>query len=171
MKTELERLKEIIEDSIGHPIDTKQRSNNLAFARSVFCKIAREELSESYSFERIGRAINRDHSTVIHNINKVFDYAVQDKRYDALYKDAVATLIEERPSVHSESAKSIRETLNSFLNAIEDENNMLRDKLSFVTKQNERITSMFEGLSIEDTDEVMAKLDLFVKAMRQRTYR
>jgi translation elongation factor EF-Ts len=167
MKTELERLKETIEKRVGESIDNKRRDTQLAFARSVFCKIAREELIEEYSLQRIGKAINRDHSTVIHNINKVFDYAMQSKQFRDLYEDITDTLREEKPVESVEVSSSLRERLN----ALEEENKMLQEKLSLVMKHNEAVTKMVEGLSYDDVDEVMAKLDIFVKAMRQRTYR
>lgn len=163
MKTELERLKGTIEKQIGRRIDTRERHTDLAFARSVFCKIAREELTEFYSLSKVGKAIDRDHSTVMHSIKTVFDYAMQDKRFRELYEDIVDTIKEERPVESLEASKSIRERLNES----EEENKMLRHKLSLLLNHNTTLENMIEGLSEEDIQEVYNKLDVFVKVTRQ----
>jgi len=81
---ELERLKEIVDTTVGYDIATKNRVREIVYSRYIFFKIAREQL-KGLTTDVIGTALNRDHSTVIHGLNKIEHELKYNKTINNLY--------------------------------------------------------------------------------------
>ena len=63
----MEKLKEIVSKVFDTNINIKTRKRNNVEARMIFSKILRED---GNTFESIGKAINKDHSTIIYYANQ-----------------------------------------------------------------------------------------------------
>ena len=63
----MEKLKEIVSQVFDTDINIKTRKRNNVEARMIFSKILREDGS---TLQAIGKAINKDHSTVIYYVNQ-----------------------------------------------------------------------------------------------------
>jgi excinuclease UvrABC helicase subunit UvrB len=63
----MEKLKEIVSQVFETDINIKTRKRNNVEARMIFSKILREDGS---TLQAIGKAINKDHSTVIYYVNQ-----------------------------------------------------------------------------------------------------
>ena len=63
----MEKLKEIVSKVFETNINIKTRKRNNVEARMIFSKILRED---GNTFESIGKAINKDHSTIIYYANQ-----------------------------------------------------------------------------------------------------
>ena len=63
----MEKLKEIVSKVFETNINTKTRKRNNVEARMIFSKILRED---GNTFESIGNAINKDHSTIVYYVNQ-----------------------------------------------------------------------------------------------------
>ena len=63
----MEKLKEIVSKVFDTNINIKTRKRNNVEARMVFSKILRED---GNTFESIGNAINKDHSTIVYYVNQ-----------------------------------------------------------------------------------------------------
>ena len=63
----MEKLKDIVSQVFGTDISTKTRKRNNVEARMIFSKILRED---GNTFESIGKAINKDHSTIVYYVNQ-----------------------------------------------------------------------------------------------------
>ena len=63
----MEKLKEIVSKVFDTNINIKTRKRNNVEARMIFSKILRED---GNTFESIGNAINKDHSTIVYYVNK-----------------------------------------------------------------------------------------------------
>ena len=63
----MEKLKEIVSKVFGTDINIKTRKRNNVEARMIFSKILRED---GNTFESIGKAINKDHSTIVYYVNQ-----------------------------------------------------------------------------------------------------
>jgi len=63
----MEKLKEIVSQVFDTDINIKTRKRNNVEARMIFSKILREDGS---TFESIGKAINKDHSTIVYYVNQ-----------------------------------------------------------------------------------------------------
>ena len=63
----MEKLKEIVSQVFDTDINIKTRKRNNVEARMIFAKILRED---GNTFESIGKAINKDHSTIVYYVNQ-----------------------------------------------------------------------------------------------------
>ena len=63
----MEKLKEIVSQVFNTDINIKTRKRNNVEARMIFSKILRED---GNTFESIGKAINKDHSTIVYYVNQ-----------------------------------------------------------------------------------------------------
>ena len=63
----MEKLKEIVSQVFNTDINIKTRKRNNVEARMIFSKILRED---GNTFESIGNAINKDHSTIVYYVNQ-----------------------------------------------------------------------------------------------------
>jgi hypothetical protein len=63
----MEKLKEIVSQVFDTNINIKTRKRNNVEARMIFSKILRED---GNTFESIGNAINKDHSTIVYYVNQ-----------------------------------------------------------------------------------------------------
>ena len=63
----MEKLKEIVSQVFETNINIKTRKRNNVEARMIFSKILRED---GNTFESIGNAINKDHSTIVYYVNQ-----------------------------------------------------------------------------------------------------
>lgn len=70
-------------------IKSKSQKQDLADIRHLTCLILREN---NYTLTRIGRIVQRDHSTVMYSIEKARDLISLEPKYRILYKDIVNNL-------------------------------------------------------------------------------
>lgn len=68
----------------------KERTKKLAEARQVVCFLAHQELGESYA--KIGREINRDHTTVIHSYRAI-NQKIKDEKGFKEFIDQILILL------------------------------------------------------------------------------
>lgn len=70
----LKQIKKLCDRLYGFDLSEKKRTDVRAYARKVYCKVARES---GYGLAEIGKEINRDHSSVhacINTFNSVYEY-------------------------------------------------------------------------------------------------
>ena len=82
------------EDIISH-----KRHREIVTARALFAYICRNHLQKAY--KRIGRFINRDHSTIIHLVSNYEDYLKMNYKEETLFYNECIDRInnEEKPRV------------------------------------------------------------------------
>ena len=169
MKDKLRQLKKEIEATVEHVIDTPSRKRPLTYARAVFCKVGREQLG--LTFEEIGNALNRDHATVMHSINVVFPFAMQESRFQTLYyilKDKYKV----KKKHPAERTNNIALTAVEMVESLKAENAKLKDTIRKTEYANNKFTDLLDGLNQDELDEIYNKLDIFVKlAIKNRVYR
>ena len=160
MKDKLRQLKKQIEVAVENRIDTPCRKRHLTYARAVFCKIARESMGMTLS--DVGRAINRDHATVMHNIKVVFPFAVKETRFQDIY-DALKDEYKPKKVVKKDSGQ---DTIN-LISKLRSENTYMKRMLN----NRDRFDNLFDNLRVDEVDEVYNKLEIFVKAaVKNRVY-
>jgi len=80
----LTKIKEIVDEMVGFDISTKRRQRHIVYARFLYCKIAKAE-NPLLTTSVIGKAVNRDHATVLHALKNVDIVLSQDKDILNLY--------------------------------------------------------------------------------------
>tara|TARA_R100000654_G_scaffold13131_2_gene28601 strand:- start:18191 stop:18625 length:435 start_codon:yes stop_codon:yes gene_type:complete len=70
---ELIEIKKLVEKHTKRKLNVKSRERDNVYCRVLYCKLAK--LHTKKSIDKIGKAISRDHATVLHNI-KIFDEVI-----------------------------------------------------------------------------------------------
>lgn len=168
MKSRLISVKRIVEKEVGHRIDAKDRKRAYTYARAVYCKIAREMGGpRPHSLSEIGQVINRDHSTVLHTLNVVFPFAMQESSFKLLYLTLRAIFVE--GDQEEDNFDELKTLSDKFID-LEKDNAALRSKLDLLKFGHRRFDELFEGISKEEMDEVYEKMSIFVRAIKSRVY-
>jgi len=115
----------------------------------------------------IGKVINKDHSSVFHNINVIFPFAIKESSFRELYLTLRAIFVEnlEEPSKFDDM-KALSEKIID----LEKENTSLEHRLNLLRYESRRFEKLVEGLSKEEIDEVFDKMNIFVRAIKNRVY-
>jgi len=168
MKSRLVSLKRIIDKEFGYDIATKNRKRSYTYARAVYCKVAREMNDiRPYSLAEIGEVIKRDHATVLHSLNVVFPFAMQESSFKLLYLTLRSIFVEgEDVGDTFDKVKSLSEKII----VIEKDNHLLRQKIDLMQYKSNRFQKLLEGLNEEELDEVYYKMDIFVRSIKTRVY-
>lgn len=168
MKSRLTSIRRIIEKEVGHRIDTKNRTRSYTYARAVYCQIAREISGpRSYSLCEIGQEINRDHSSVLHNLNIIFPFAIKEASFKRLYLTLKAIFVDQDRDL--DDFDEVK-TLGERVIALEKDNALLRQKLDMLKYGSGGFEKLVDGLSEEEYKEVYEKMQIFVKAIKSRVY-
>lgn len=172
MKTKLEDIKSIIEDEVGYKIDIPSRRREVTYSRAVFCQLAKE-YSDKISFtslKGIGSYVKRDHASVIHNLNVIFPYAMQEAYFRNLYQTLKAIFILDREVIDDTEEMDQLKFMSEKIVELQEENNHLKVQLSNMDGSNKEFIDLVKDLSVNDLDDVMNKVKIFVKLIKRRTY-
>ncbi|BAQ92567.1 chromosomal replication initiation protein [uncultured Mediterranean phage uvMED] len=82
---ELYKIQFIVENYFGYKINVKSRRRRLVDARKIYFGLCRE-FTRSGLFE-IGKSLNRDHATALHNIRSCKDLRQTDPDFNRKYLD------------------------------------------------------------------------------------
>jgi hypothetical protein len=171
MKNTLISIKKIIEKEIGRRIDTKDRYRDLTYARAIFCKLGRDLYDHNNTpatYTLIGKVIGRTHATVMHNIEVVFPYAMQQREYKYMY-ETLKEMFFNQTKVDSSMPEEEKLSFADKIIALEKKNAALQHKLDLLMGNN-NFNTMTHGLSEEEMAEVYERLDLMVKSIKKRVY-
>ena len=80
---ELNRIKSYVDKHTGYDISTRSRKAEVVLFRALYFKLAID--TTSWSLEKIGKIVNRDHSTVLHSRKNLFDELMKNKHLSNLY--------------------------------------------------------------------------------------
>ena len=80
---ELNRIKSYVDKHSGYDISTRSRKAEVVLFRTLYFKIATE--TTSWSLQKIGQIVNRDHATVLHAKKKLYTELMQNKHLTSLY--------------------------------------------------------------------------------------
>jgi hypothetical protein len=166
MKRKLRGIKNLIEKELGARIDTPSRKRELTYGRAIFCKVARECKvgMRPLSLKDIGEVINRDHASVLHNINTVFNYAVQEHGFMELYETLRHMFV--RDDVEEIDPNAIFDRITFLENCVSD----LESRLAKSEMKNGKFSSVTKNLSEQELEEIYELVDLRTRAIKNRVY-
>ena len=167
MKRKLEGIKNLIEKELGARIDTRNRRRDLTYGRAVFCKVAREcnRKKRPISLKAIGEVINRDHASVLHNINTIFNYAMQEHDFLELYETLKHIFVDEDIE-DSIDPNSIFDRVNFLESCVSD----LEGRLATAEFKNGRFAAVTKNLSPQEMEEIYELVSLRTRAIKLREY-
>lgn len=172
MNRRLQTLKREVEKRVGHRIDTPMQKRHYTYARAVYCRVAREMSNETITHKEIGESMKRDHSTVLHNLNVIFPFAMREATFKELYDDLsmIFQPEQESPLYELKSCKT-EDLLKERIYKLIDQNKNYRTKFRLMEATNNMFKPLYEGLSQDELQEIHDKLSIMVKAIRSRVYR
>lgn len=176
MNAKLRTLKKLVEKETGVQIDSVNRSRSITYPRAIFCKAAKNIKTEGGKYitlQDIGRAIGKDHSTVLYNCTNVFPHAYSDQRYRQIYNSLVSAIKEteeeEEMLRHVDTMDSLYDKLARANQKISEMNYKL-EMYKADKGKNAEVVDLMKGLNEEETEEVLEKLRLTVRAIKSRVY-
>lgn len=84
-KVTLQAIKEEIENYFNVELESRTRSRDLTYPRSIYYSICRKHTA--HSLHQIGASINRDHATVINGLNNTINEISYEPYYNLFYKE------------------------------------------------------------------------------------
>ena len=81
---ELNRIKSYVDKHSGYDISTRSRKAEVVLFRALYFKLATD--TTSWSLEKIGKIVDRDHATVLHARKNLFDELMANKHLSNLYE-------------------------------------------------------------------------------------
>ena len=106
---ELMQIKTKVENHFGFFINVRSRKRHLVDARKIYFGLSREFTKKSLT--EIGRSMERDHSSVLHNIQSCRDLF----RTDPEFKKHYITLFREVNALASIGSKIVLPTIPQFI--------------------------------------------------------
>lgn len=161
MKVKLKQIIEFVSSELDIDLQKNTRERRYVEARCLYYKLAREHTKLGLS--DIGRPLKKDHTTVTHALNKVWDNAVRFNEHvsDAYIKfKAKMSLIKEDQSIEEELEEAKKKLL-SMSGVDNDEYIRMRKELYSVRKRNKRFNELMDQL---DTDRKKEELFLRLEA-------
>ena len=144
-------------------ITKKKKTNQYVFARTVYYKLAKE--LTSLPLEEIGRQVNKDHCSVIHNL-KNFEEVVKRKELKKIYDTFKEFPIKEDRVTYTE-ALNINEQLRLQLTDLKQKyEQLLEERDQTNTIKVSKIEELTKGLTDEQLDLVHLRLEAMIKMMR-----
>jgi len=121
-------IKNIIENELNISLDENTRKRENVYARALYCKISKDKTNST--LKEIGRLINKDHATVMHAINNVFEQIeLCEPRLYQIYQELV----------DSDKLKAIEE---KYIDLVE-ENEQLKEKVKELQKFRNKFKTNF----------------------------
>lgn len=144
-------------------ITKKKKTNQYVFARTVYYKLAKE--LTSLPLEEIGRQVNKDHCSVLHNL-KNFEEVVKRKELKKIYDTFKEFPIKEDRVTYTE-ALNINEQLRLKLTDLKQKyEQLLEEREETNTIKVSKIEELTKGLTDEQLDLVHLRLEAMIKMMR-----
>ena len=104
----MSKIRTAVQDEFKLNIKRKSRKHIYVVARTVYFKLCKD--FTDYSLQRIGMTLKKDHATVLHAINNIFEswifcknYNVNDKKYINTYSKIKKRLHTDLESIQKKS--------------------------------------------------------------------
>ena len=144
-----------INKETGIDITKRKRTNEYVFARTVYYKLARE--LTNLSLEEIGRQVNKDHCSVIHNLRN-FNEAIKRPILKRVYTAYIENPLASNESSYSEVVQKNKELV--------EEIRKLKEDKYFIDEGSNEIDNMLQGLNQEQMELVKLRLGAMVKMIK-----
>lgn len=163
MNKTLINLKNHLDVEAGVDISTKSRHRPIVLFRVLFYKLALDLTSESTI--SVAKAVNRDHSTVIHSRNNTFEYMMSLEKYRNLYKKYMAlynTEVIDFTDEETVEIKRLTNQLNKQLDNVAELERIVNSMSGGLTKNEKE----YRTLTTEQQMDYDERAGLFLKSLK-----
>lgn len=154
----LERIKRYVDQCAGYDISTKSRKSDAVLFRTLYFKLSIDNTNKTLS--SIGEKVNRNHATVLHARNKLFDYLMSIPNYEKLYDIYKLDYLGQRITEHYQNIEQYNKLKDKY-------NNLLVTKIpknfGFLLTKNEIEYRKLEDEEKEDYDK---RAELVLKSFK-----
>ena len=125
-----EELKKIVNDVFLVDIEIESRKRDVVDARKIYSKILRDS---GYSYELIGKTINKNHATIMHYVKNIEHLMTYDQIIKNKYVDCKNVFIEKKKSILDQVKKdediylTVARLTNELQEATSNKNKILDD--------------------------------------------
>lgn len=151
----LKDLKHIVFQVTNRRVEHQPKTDEYVAARKIYYVLARD--FTTHTFADIGKAVNRQHATVLHGI-KTFPYTVaNDDRYREWYLDCRSMVEQFVPK---------KQTSADVITMMKNENRQLRRdmaRMKELSQREEKLLSLFNKLPDRLQEDVMFKVETAYK--------
>lgn len=137
-----EELKRIVNDAFLVDIEIESRKRDVVDARKVYSKILRDS---GYSYESIGKTINKNHATIMHYVKTIEHLMSYDQILRNKYIACKNVFIKNKKSILDQIKKDVDiyvtvvRLTNELQEAIESKNKILNEFVDYI-EQYEKTT-------------------------------
>ena len=149
-----------INNELNIDIRKKKKTNEYVFARTVYYKLSKE-LTRT-SLNEIGRQVNKDHCSVLHNL-KNFEHIVKIPKFKKLYETFKEYPVQE-DRVQYTQVINLNEQLRLELIDLKQKHRKLLESIEEKKKlEANKMEQLLTGLNEEQVDLVYVRLEAMVK--------
>lgn len=149
-----------INNELNIDIRKKKKTNEYVFARTVYYKLSKE-LTRT-SLNEIGRQVNKDHCSVLHNL-KNFEHIVKIPKFKKLYETFKEYPVQE-DRVQYTQVINLNEQLRLELIDLKQKHRKLLESIEEKKKlEANKMEQLLTGLNEEQLDLVYVRLEAMVK--------
>lgn len=172
----LQDIKNFVDSEFDIDIIKNTREREYVEARCLYYKLAKEHTK--LSLKRIGGKLKRDHSTVLHALNNVWEHAIATNEdvYDSYYKfkDIVAesnVIIENEYTLRQQLMMANAEIVSMKAIGLGDYQ-ALKNELETLKNENKRFNDLISQLDDDrKKEELYFRLESAVKMLKNAVYR
>lgn len=151
MLSEMDSLREIVEEVFEVNIMDKRRVRNVVDARMVFAKILRDR---GYSYPSIAEYMHKDHSTVLYYVGELFNVMKNNINIASIFKICLEEFMKDREEIVTKEDRV-------FLKEI----NVLREQVNGLLLEHNKVKALQR--KYERLDEIITMLDQRVEAGKE----
>ena len=149
-----------INNELNIDITKKKKTNEYVFARTVYYKLSKE-LTRT-SLNEIGRQVNKDHCSVLHNL-KNFEHIVKIPKFKKLYETFKEYPVQE-DRVQYTQVINLNEQLRIELIDLKQKHRKILESIEEKKKlEANKMEQLLTGLNEEQLDLIYVRLEAMVK--------
>lgn len=119
LQIEFEVLKKVVYDYSQIDISTTSRKREIVDQKKIFCLVAYNEMSASYS--AIGRFIGCNHANVMHHVSNAFELKRYDKEFERKYLEIKDQYLSKDKLISAEKVKQEIKVVKKYLKKLKKE--------------------------------------------------
>ena len=161
---QLSKIKRAIEKEVGFKIDVPSRKREITYARAIYYDVARRQFvaDKQIPLAQIGAVVNRSHANILHSLNNVLGWVMED----TFYSDLHAKMMDLFPSGEELSDNKDSDKLRDIVSELKAKNEELKLALS----SSKRFYDLIEGLYEDEVEQMFEKLEIMAKVMKKQKY-
>ena len=152
-----------INNELNIDITKKKKTNEYVFARTVYYKLCRELTNAP--LEEIGRQVNKDHCSVLHNL-KNFDHIIKIPKFNKLYQTFKEYPIQKDRLEYTQVINLNDQLRLELIDLKQKHRKLLEDTEQKKKLEANKMEELLTGLDEQQLESVHIRLDAMIKMIK-----